>query len=1177
MDHPTSRSGHSDPAQTQPHPDPTVAPGDQTTAHGPDTQNAASPDATVGFLRNDPDHPETIDLEATGIDQTIDHPGTADPIASEPTLDAPGETVDLDSTAAYSPSYPAASPLQPDIASGPTITADPGATTEPGSGGKGPDTSHIKIQGYEILGELGRGGMGRVYKARQIKLERTVALKVILAGAHATEEQLARFIGEAQAVAHLHHPNIVQIFEIGETEGLPYFSLEFVNGGPLDRKIDGTPQHPRESAQLVETIARAVQEAHSKGIIHRDIKPANILLTSSGAPKITDFGLAKRIETDSGHTRSGSIMGTPSYMAPEQAWGRISLIGPHSDTYSLGALLYVLLTGRPPFQGANLIETLEQVRSREPLPPSQLVPKTPRDLETITLKCLQKEPGKRYESAQALADDLKRYLDGVPILARPVSAPERCIRWCKRNPKIAGLAATILLLLGAIAAVSTTYAATLSRKNRELTIARDNETGARKLAQKREAEAKDALNLAEKRRAEAESAVSQAFNQNRQALDAWRTLGRLAFQELRGIPAARDIRQNFLNEVRAGLTNTAAGMAPLYSVYRTIDNARRADVAMAGIYKQIGDELLELGQDRPALEYYQKMSQITQALIDSNPNDMNAIVQHANNRAVLGFVNLNRIGDAKTAQALLEDALRLREQWLAAEPQNEDAKLGVANALGQLAICFLQLGNPEQARALFERELQLRDALAPATKSHFEVRREASGLYERLGDLALQLGDPRDAEKWYRFALDTRERLAQENPDHLPNLRDVSRSRTNFGHIELTQKNNPAAARDLYALALQGFRTLAERDPEPIYKEDVARECYFLATALLRLGETAESERLYRECLELRKTVASSPDSKMHQIDLSVAMARCGEHQEAARIARSLISTPPQDARMYVEVACILALCAGSASDANLKEQYSRETVDAVQKAVEGSWRDLDRLRTDPDLDAVRHDPGYQTILKRLERESCIALINNGRVSLMLKNDPSAARDLFVQALEGLRKLASENTDPALKQDVARACYELATALVRLNNPAEALPLYKECLSLRKQLIEHAEIQLDPFDIPLALARSGEIEDAARQARALLTNPPSDPSLPYKLARVLAICSAGANDPQHQHQLAQEAVSALQTAITAGWKEAIRLKVEPDLDSVRNLPAFQALIQHFEKPAEEPTPAPSSH
>ena len=266
----------------------------------------------------------------------------------------------------------------------------------------------LRVPGYEVLGELGRGGMGVVYKARQKSLNRVVALKMILAGEYAAAEQIARFRAEAEAVARMQHPHIVQVYEVGEHAGRSFFSLEFCSGGSLAERFQGQPQTARTAATLVRTLAGAVQHAHEHGIIHRDLKPANVLLAEHDTLKVSDFGLAKQLDASVAQSQSGSIVGTPSYMAPEQTAGRSKQIGPATDVYALGAILYEVLTGRPPFRAATPLETLEQVRSQEPVAVRQLQPSVPKDLETICRKCLQKEPAKRYASAAALADDLQR-------------------------------------------------------------------------------------------------------------------------------------------------------------------------------------------------------------------------------------------------------------------------------------------------------------------------------------------------------------------------------------------------------------------------------------------------------------------------------------------------------------------------------------------------------------------------------------------------------------------------------------------------------------------------------------------------------------------------------------------------------------------------------------------------
>lgn len=333
------------------------------------------------------------------------------------------------------------------------------------------------IGNYQIFGILGQGAMGVVYKAQQKGLNRLVALKMIKHGNDAGPEVRERFHREAHAIASLRHPGIVQIYEVGEHQGDPYFSLELCTGGSLARRLNGTPIQPREAADLTQKLALAMHAAHEAQVLHRDLKPANVLLTEEGELKITDFGLAKRLDRV-GETMAGAVLGTPSYMAPEQARGDMEVVSRESDVYALGAILYECLTGRPPFRGATVWETVEQVRDRAPVPPRDLQPGIPRDLETICLKCLRKSPTDRYETAQELAEDLHRFCNSEPILARPVSRWERCAKWVKRNPVVAGLLAAVILALGLGTGISTYYlkrsqrqAAELGRVNQRLTVA----------------------------------------------------------------------------------------------------------------------------------------------------------------------------------------------------------------------------------------------------------------------------------------------------------------------------------------------------------------------------------------------------------------------------------------------------------------------------------------------------------------------------------------------------------------------------------------------------------------------------------------------------------------------------------------------------------------------------------
>jgi serine/threonine-protein kinase len=305
-----------------------------------------------------------------------------------------------------------------------------------------------RIDGYDVESVLGYGGMGVVYRARHLKLKRTVALKMLLSGAYASPQELTRFVREAEAVAGLEHPHIVQVHDVGDLNGRPFFTMEFIEGGSLAQALAHVPQAALHSAQLVATLAVGVEFAHRHGVVHRDLKPANILLTGEGTPKIADFGLARHLDAGPELTRSGARVGTPSYMAPEQALGQTGAIGPATDVYALGAILYEMLTGRPPFRAETAAETERQVIADEPVSPARLNSKVPRDLETICLKCLNKDPLRRYASAAALADDLRRFAEGRPILARPLRWGGRIWRWARRKPAAAALVATALAFVG---------------------------------------------------------------------------------------------------------------------------------------------------------------------------------------------------------------------------------------------------------------------------------------------------------------------------------------------------------------------------------------------------------------------------------------------------------------------------------------------------------------------------------------------------------------------------------------------------------------------------------------------------------------------------------------------------------------------------------------------------------
>ena len=340
----------------------------------------------------------------------------------------------------------------------------------------GPGQQLSYVGNYELLEEIARGGMGVVYKARQTTLGRIVAVKMIVSGRLATEQDVQRFQVEAQAAAGLQHPNIVSIHEVGQHEGFHYFSMDYVEGRDLSAILRENLLPAKQAATYVRQMAEAIHYAHQQGTLHRDLKPSNILIDSHDQVRITDFGLAMRVEGNSDLTRTGQIVGTPSYMPPEQARGQRSLIGPGSDVYGLGAILYECLTGRAPFRADSVLKTIEQVIHVEAASPRLLNPGIARDLETICLKCLQKEPHRRYGTAQLLADDLGRFLRGESIVARPTNAWERCVKWVRRRPTAAALylasVTAMLALVGVV--VGQHYNSLLVTANSHLNVTKEN-------------------------------------------------------------------------------------------------------------------------------------------------------------------------------------------------------------------------------------------------------------------------------------------------------------------------------------------------------------------------------------------------------------------------------------------------------------------------------------------------------------------------------------------------------------------------------------------------------------------------------------------------------------------------------------------------------------------------------
>ena len=831
------------------------------------------------------------------------------------------------------------------VAFAPSITDSILPTIDPKTGRPMPHVS-----GYEILGELGRGGMGVVYKARQKKLNRLVALKMVLSGGHASPDALARFLVEAQAVAALQHPNIVQIYEVGEHDSLPHFSLEFVDGAPLDRALAGKPQKPVDAARLVETLSRAMHFAHNHSILHRDLKPANVLLTSDGVPKITDFGLAKKLEGDSGQTKDGSIMGTPSYMAPEQARGELKNLGPSADIYSLGAMLYEMLVGRPPFLGTTPFETILQVIKEEPVPPSRLIGKLPPDVETICLKCLQKEPAKRYATAELLAEDCRRFVAGEPILSRPISPAERAWRWCRRNPRVAGLLATVAGLLVVVTVTSTVSA---------LTIAQE-----RNLKEIQRKDAVDARVAAETARQQADENAKIATKQAGLSLNTMQVLIDKVQTQLDEAPRTQQIKRDLLETAMEGLKKVA----------KEAEGSTSIETTMLGAHMQMAKMFKQLGDTEDAMNEYEKSLTIARRRAEENPdNDASQ-----SNLVVV----LNQVGDMRqelkrdvdAALLCYREALQICETLSAKPPSTAGARSPsklldkLAEANKNVALTLLKQGKPGESLPLLEKVVSLRNELVAMEPDTQAFRRTLAQAHNILGEVSFLTGDKAAALTHYDECITQREKLLANDPEDIDGTFELAESCGNYGDVLIRLGDNDGA-KTFFDRALTGFHGLmAFDDQKIIFKVMAGLSAYRMGVLARRVGDTADANRHFAESLALREAIAAlDPSNDARRMELMLALARCGEHVRAVELAES-VRAGSKDPELLCEVARCYAQCSAGLRDTDASQSvaYADAAIAALSEAIDDGYTDRVAFNTDPDLDPIRDLPGYRALSERI-------------------------------------------------------------------------------------------------------------------------------------------------------------------------------------------------------------------
>ncbi len=689
------------------------------------------------------------------------------------------------------------------------------------------------VTGYDLLGELGRGAMGVVYRARQKALGREVALKMVLSGQFAGAHELERFRTEAVQLAKLQHPNIVQIYEVGEFDGRPYFAMEFVPGGSLAKLLEKKPLAARAAAELVVTLARAMQHAHERGIIHRDLKPANIMLAADGAPKIMDFGLAKGGGSVS-DTATYAILGTPSYMAPEQAGGGSRDVGPTADVYALGSILYEALTGRPPFRAASVLDTIQLVTETDPVPPGDLTVNLPRDVETITLKCLQKEPSKRYITAAALADDLQRFLDDQPILARPVPVWEKVWKWAKRRPAWAALIATIIVGTAGLIGGGIWFNSQL-RHERDIAV--------------------DNANLAEQR-----------FQLNRVAVDRYFT--EVSEADLLDEPGLQPLREKLLK--------LAKDYYAQFVEERRNDPAVRADLArslgrLARISSDLKDPREAIGLHRQALPIFQELAAARP--IDPAPHADVAATWYELSKL---YRQTNQSDEAGAACATAVG------QWAVlahAYPTEAKYRAELARSYISQSNLDFMLGRLGPARTACEQALTIRKKLvADDPKNETYVRDLATG-WDNLANIRAVAREWAESTAARRQAGDLFRKLVAANPYRSLYGNDLARTQFNLGTMLLSTGEPLPAADALREAAVQWDRLHSLHPAVYEYHVSLGNALFALAQAVWGIGQQAQADEILTKARFVRSDLVNQfPAIPACATELARCDAEVGDH-----------------------------------------------------------------------------------------------------------------------------------------------------------------------------------------------------------------------------------------------------------------------------------------------------------
>lgn len=786
---------------------------------------------------------------------------------------------------------------------------------------------------YGILRLLGTGGMGVVFAARQARPRRVVALKMLGEWLAAPGGRGRRFRSEAEIVARLQHPNIVPIHEVGEQEGRPYFTMEYLAGGSLAQKLAEAPLLPREAAEMVEVLARAVGFANDNGVIHRDLKPSNILLTATGVLKVADFGLAKRLadelaENTEGRTRSGAILGTPAYMAPEQAGGCRGTASPLMDVYSLGAILYECLTGRPPFRAATLLDTLDLVRNQEPLPPARLQPGLPRDLQTICLKCLEKVPARRYLSAVALADDLGRFLRGEPIQARPVSRRERLWKWVRRQPVLASLLGSGVLLLGALIVGALLYESSL----------------------------REALRQTEASATEARRQQGRADRGYRAASDTLnRMLVRLETRHVGDIPQLKELQRELAEEV-----------LPFFR--QSLEEADGGDVRIqydtARACKRVGDIEHTLGRYTQAGESYE----LALGLLARLPAEERVSFESRslaagchNNLALLATGRR----DSDEAARHHQKALDLREEIARDRPDDLAAQNAVAETAHNFAQVRLDQKRFGEAETQCDRAVRIRTELSRTNPKEERYRLELAQDYITLAEIYKHSGRAAQAILTLEKVEGLLRPILIEHPSRGLVALTLVATNINWSYLLRAEgKNREALVRLNEAVELA--EGALRREPRYGFARQQTHNAHGARAQLNEvLGCYADAAKDWDRVIEL----SEQPNPWLASLFRAIALARSGNAARASAEAEALEAMTEVPAEGRYNLACVHALVAGL--DPSLKERSAAHAVALLDKLRKQGYfaeaGQLASLRDDADLNVLRERDDFKKLLRETQ------------------------------------------------------------------------------------------------------------------------------------------------------------------------------------------------------------------